>query len=251
ICPLPGMHKERWVLDTEDDYKLCKYIADYSEDYTWLGIKKFLDNNSHLAPRSINAHHPRNERFYAAMATESLPPRTYETSKKLLARAEEIIPLGTQTFSKSKIQYPSESPLFVTHGDGGYCYDVDGNRYIDLVGGLLPVILGHRDPDVDYAIRRQIAKGISHSLATGLEIQLAETLCRLIPCAEWARFGKNGSDVTSAAVRLARAHTGRSVVISAGYHGWHDWAVENDEIRNIGVTSQATELLSHGDVDRL
>jgi len=252
ICPLPGMHKERWVLDTENDYKFCQTIATdigYHGHSGWLGIKRFLDR--HPVLRKLNAHHPRNERFYQAMATEPLPPRTYETSKKLLTQAEKVIPLGTQTFSKSKIQYPSESPLFITHGDGGYCFDVDGNRYVDLVGGLLPIILGHRDPDVDYAIRRQLNKGISHSLATGLEIQLAETLCRLIPCADWARFGKNGSDVTSAAVRLARAHTDRSIIISSGYHGWHDWAVENDEIRNIGVTSQATELLSHGDVDRL
>src|SRR5262249_44381017 len=96
-------------------------------------------------------------------------------------------------------------------------------------------------------IRRQLNKGISHSLATELEIQLAKTLCRLIPCAEWARFGKNGSDVTSAAVRLARAHTGRDYIISSGYHGWHDWAVENDDIRNKGVVSSYTLPLKHGD----
>src|SRR5215475_6279824 len=247
ICPLPGMHKERWVLDTEDDYKFCQLIATHCHDQGWLRTKLYLDRHPEL--RKINAHHPRNERFYAAMATEPLTPRAYEESKRLLTKAEEIIPLGTQTFSKSKIQYPSESPLFVTHGDGGYCYDVDGNRYVDLVGGLLPVILGHRDPDVDYAIRRQLNRGISHSLAAELEIQLAETLCRLIPCAEWARFGKNGSDVTSAAVRLARAHTGRDYIISSGYHGWHDWAVTNDEIRNKGVFNRNKTLpLVHGDI---
>src|SRR5215475_656343 len=250
ICPLPGMHKERWVLDTEDDYKFCQLIATHCHDQGWLRTKLYLDRHPEL--RKINAHHPRNERFYAAMATEPLTPRAYEESKRLLTKAEEIIPLGTQTFSKSKIQYPSESPLFVTHGDGGYCFDVDGNRYVDLVGGLLPVILRHRDPDVDYAIRRQLNKGISHSLATGLEIQLAETLCRLIPCAEWARFGKNGSDVTSAAVRLARAHTGRDYIISSGYHGWHDWAVGHDAIRRAGtIGEQKVCVLKHGDVEGL
>lgn len=247
ICPLPGMHKERWVLDTEDDYELCRAIAEGAYDYGWLGIKMFLDKHPDL--RELNAHHPRNERYFAAITDEPLPPRSYEKSKAMLEKAERTIPLGAQTFSKSKIQYPSESPLFVSHADGGYCFDVDGNRYVDLVGGLLPVILGHRDPDVDYAIRRQLNNGISFSLATELEAELSELLCRLIPCAEWTRFGKNGSDVTSAAIRLARAHTGRSTIISSGYHGWHDWAVAWDEVRNKGVdpyVGRAVLPLAHG-----
>jgi glutamate-1-semialdehyde 2,1-aminomutase/spore coat polysaccharide biosynthesis protein SpsF len=73
-------------------------------------------------------------------------------------------------------------------------WDVDGNRYLDLVCGLLPVVLGYRDPDVDAAIATQLANGISFSLATELEIALAERLVEIIPCAEMVRFGKNGSD---------------------------------------------------------
>lgn len=245
ICPLPDMYKERWVLDTEDDYKLCQAIAEEIDDTSWLSIKKFLDENPEL--RKINAHHPRNERYFAALASEQLKPRSYETSKKWLAKTERIIPLGAQTFSKSKIQYPAESPLFITHADGGYCFDVDGNRYVDCVGGLLPVILGHRDPDVDYAVRRQIANGTCFSLSTSLETELAEILSRLIPCAEMVRYGKNGSDVTSAAVRLARACTGREYILSAGYHGWHDWAVEHDSLRNNGVPPGYVWTLKHGD----
>lgn len=232
-CPLPGMHKERWVLDTEADYELCKRIAEDVPEGGWLNIKRFLD--THPEMRQFNAHHPRNERFYAAIAEEPLEPRIYRQSKELLARAEKTIPLAAQTFSKSKIQYPANSPLFLTHGDGGYCFDVDGNRYVDLVGGLLPVILGYRDPDVDAAIRQQLDRGISFSLATELEAELSETLCRLIPCAEMVRFGKNGTDVTSAAVRLARAYTGRDLVLSSGYHGWADWTVAHDKVRCVGV----------------
>lgn len=250
VCPVPGMHRERWVLDTEDDYKFCQAVADnIGFHHTWTDILAFLDKNPKL--RELNAHHPRNERFYAAMGAEDLRPRTFENSKKLLARAKERIPLGAQTFSKSEIQYPSETPLFVTHGDGGYCYDVDGNGYVDLVGGLLPVILGHRDPDVDYAIRLQLNNGISFSLATELESQLSEILCRLIPCAEMVRFGKNGTDVTSAAVRLARVYTNRRVIITSGYHGWADWAVAGDTLRGNGVYPQDTILLKHGDSEHL
>lgn len=252
ICPLPGMHKERWVLDTEDDYKLCQKIAKGAPGRSWLQVKQFLDSNPGL--RQINAHHPRNERYYAALANEPLEPRSYDASRHLLERAERTIPLAAQTFSKSKIQYPADSPLFITHGDGGYCYDVDGNRYVDLVGGLLPVILGHRDPDVDAAIRNQLSRGISFSLATELEAQLSETLCRLIPCAEMVRYGKNGTDVTSAAIRLARAYTGRNRIVSSGYHGWADWAVAHDALRNNGVPYGVREdivPLRHGDTESL
>ena len=114
-------------------------------------------------------------------------------------------------------------------------WDVDGNEYIDLVGALLPNILGYRDPTVDEAIRTQLSSGISFSLATELEAELSETLCRLIPSAEMVRLGKNGTDVTTAAVRLARAYTRRDLVFSSGYHGWGDWSVAWDDNRIRGV----------------
>ena len=97
-------------------------------------------------------------------------------------RAQKVIPLGSQTFSKSRIQYPQgQAPLFLTHGRGGRVWDVDGNEYVDLVCGLLPVVLGYCDPDVDAAIRAQLDKGIIFSLATELEIELAELLNEIIP----------------------------------------------------------------------
>jgi glutamate-1-semialdehyde aminotransferase len=79
------------------------------------------------------------------------------------------------------------APLFVERGDGAQVWDVDGNQYVDFVLGLLPVVLGYRDPEVDNAIRTQLDKGITLSLATELEAELAERLVRLIPCAELSR----------------------------------------------------------------
>lgn len=168
----------------------------------------------------------------------------YARSNALLARAEKVIPLGSQTFSKSWTQYPKgQAPLFVTHGRGGRVWDVDGNEYVDLVGGLLPVVLGYRDPDVDAAIRAQLDRGISFSLATELEVELAELLVELIPCAEMVRFGKNGSDATSACVRIARAATGRDRIAAGGYHGWQDWYI-GATVRNKGVPG-AVRALTH------
>lgn len=236
INPIPGMETERWVLDTEADLGFCKAVAHHWDEAgapSMFDILAILDANPDL--RKLNANRVINERFYDALAEEPLYPRSYGRSQSLLERAEACIPLGTQTFSKSKLQYPQPSALFVSHGDGALVWDVDGNEYVDLVSALLPNILGYRDPDVDGAVRRQLARGISFSLATELEAELAEMLVRLIPCAEMVRFGKTGTDVTTAAVRLARACTGRGqILICGGYHGWADWSVE----RNLGVPGE-------------
>ena len=161
---------------------------------------------------------------------------------EMLVRAEKVVPFGTQTFSKSKLLFPiGKAPHFIERGKGGRVWDVDGNEYVDLMAGLLPVLLGYCDPDVDKAIRQQLENGISFSLATELEVILAEKLVDLIPCAEMVRFGKNGSDVTAAAIRLARAVTGRDEVIMCGYHGWHDWSI-GTTVRNKGVPDAVSSL---------
>lgn len=238
-CPLPGLHKERWVLDSPEDFQLLKLIIEAFDD-TWepnyLDIWHLLNNNPSW--RSINTQWTRNQRFFEGLSTQELSPKSYVGNQIQLKRAKRAIPNASQTFSKSCLQYPStEHPLFASHGNGAYIFDIDGNRYIDLVGSLLPNILGYNDPDVDWAIRNQLDKGISPSLATELETQLAEKLIRLIPCAEMVRFGKNGSDATSGAIRLARAFTGLDhigIIEPEGYHGWHDWAVANTS-RDAGV----------------
>ncbi len=252
-CLLPDLVAERWVLDSPEDYKFIKEIINRISDEdppSYLAILKVLDKEPWL--RDINKHLTRNERHYESLAAEDLGKRSYSISKAVLDRAEDLIPLGAQTFSKSKMQFPvGAAPLFLTHGDGGYCYDVDGNDYVDLVGGLLPNILGYRDPDVDAAIRDQLSRGISLSLATTLETSLAERLNFHIPSAEMVRFGKNGSDVTTAAVRLARHVTGRDKVMVGGYHGWHDWSMAVKEDRNQGIPWRVKTLsdLPHGNED--
>jgi glutamate-1-semialdehyde 2,1-aminomutase/spore coat polysaccharide biosynthesis protein SpsF len=167
----------------------------------------------------------------------------YRNSNAMLARARKVIPLGTQTFSKSYQQFPQGSaPLFLARGKGGRVWDVDGNEYVDMISGLLPVLLGYGDPDVDAAIREQLSNGISFSLATELEIEVAELLTEIIPCAEMVRFGKNGSDATTGCVRVARAATGRSRLIVCGYHGWHDWYVAAT-VRNKGIPAGIADLI--------
>lgn len=225
-CPLPELAKERWVLDTQEDYVFCQALGKLMRLHskTYQNILGVLKRNPKL--RDINKMWTRNERFYEQVSTENLPHRSFHRSDHHLTRALRTIPFGSQTFSKSHIQFPaSQAPLYVTHADGCRIFDVDGNDYIDMVSAIMPVILGYRDPDVDLAIRRQLDKGIIFSLATKEEAELAELLCHHIPCAESVKFGKSGTDVTTAAIRLARAYTGRDHILVGGYHGWADWSM--------------------------
>lgn len=168
----------------------------------------------------------------------------FKKSTEFLKRAEQTIPLGSQTFSKSKVSYPvGVSPLFIERGEGCYVWDLDDNKYIDFVSGLLSVSLGYNDEDVNNAVIKQLQSGVTFSLPHRLEAEVAEKLVELIPCAEMVRFGKNGSDATSAAIRLARAYTQREHVAVCGYHGWQDWYI-GSTTRDLGVP-EATKSLTH------
>jgi len=166
----------------------------------------------------------------------------YKNSEALLERALRTIPLGSQTFSKSKTQLPfGVSPYFVDRAKGSRLWDVDGNEYIDFVNALACVTLGYCDPDVDTAVRRQMESGVIFSLPHRLEMEVAEMLVDMIPCAEKVRFAKNGTDATSGAIRVARAYTGRDRVAVCGYHGWQDWYIGSTS-RDLGVPKVVKNL---------
>ncbi|MHB8917540.1 MAG: aminotransferase class III-fold pyridoxal phosphate-dependent enzyme [Desulfocucumaceae bacterium] len=166
----------------------------------------------------------------------------YRCSEEMLERALKTIPLGTQTFSKSRTQYPlGASPYFIRKGLGSRVWDVDGNEYVDFVNGLASVTLGYNDPDVTAAVRSQLEEGVIFSLPHPIEIMVAEKIVEMVPCAEMVRFGKNGSDATAGAVRLARAFTGRDHVAACGYHGWQDWYI-GSTARSLGVPKAVREL---------
>jgi len=166
----------------------------------------------------------------------------YKKSEEFLERALRTIPLGSQTFSKSKASLPyGVSPYFVERARGSRLWDLDGNEYIDFVNGLACVILGYCDPDVDAAVRKQMLNGVTFSLPHTLETEVAELLVHMVPCAEKVRFSKNGTDATSAAIRVARGYTGRDRVAVCGYHGWQDWYIGSTS-RDLGVPRCVKEL---------
>jgi len=175
-------------------------------------------------------------------------------SRDLLARAERVIPSCTQTFSKGPNQWVrGVSPHYLVHGEGAWVWDVDGNKYLDYLMALGPIILGYGNTRVNEAVMRQVRDGSVFSQMHPLEVEVAEMLVDLIPCAEMVRFAKNGSDATTGAVRAARAYTGRDHVAFCGYHGWHDWYI-GTTTRSKGVPA-AVSALSHGfvynDIDSL
>ena len=170
------------------------------------------------------------------------------------ARARALIPAVTQTLAKAPSQFvEGVAPKYLRRGEGARVWDVDGREYLDFGMGVGPLVLGYCHPAVDHAIRMQLRDGITFTLMHPLEVEVAELVAELVPGAEQVRFSKTGADVTSAAIRLARAFTGRPRVLCCGYHGWHDWYVSVTE-RSRGVPEAVADLTStfqYNDLDSL
>src|SRR3990172_6440582 len=196
----------------------------------------------------------RMRRLSGTLRDRKIMANRYAQSEAMLTRALQSIPLGSQTFSKSITQYPrGVSPLFLARGKGSRVWDVDGNEYIDFVNGLAAITLGYNDPDVTEAVRKQLADGVIFSLAHPVEVLVEEKIIEMVPCAEMVRFGKNGSDATAGAIRLARAYTGRDHVLVCGYHGWQDWYIGTTAL-NRGVPAAVralTHSFAYNDLDGL
>ena len=175
----------------------------------------------------------------------------YKESEKLLDRALKSIPLASQTFSKSLTQYPKGvSPFFIEKGQGSKVWDVDNNEYIDYVNSLSAVTLGYCDKEIDKPVQKQMKNGVTFSLPHRLEMEVAEKLIDIIPCAEKVRFAKNGTDATSASIRIARAYTGKEHIAVCGYHGWQDWYI-GSTTRDLGVPKAVKELTHKFDYNNI
>jgi len=168
----------------------------------------------------------------------------YAKSLEQLARAEKLIPLGSQTYSKSRKTFPPGlAPLYATKAQGSHIWDVDGNEYVDLMSALASVNLGYADPEINAAVAAQLENGTTISLTHPIEADVAQLIVDLVPSAEMVRFGKNGSDATTAAIRIARGFTGRDHVVTCGYHGWQDWYIGVFPSRNLGVPEAYSALI--------
>jgi len=163
-------------------------------------------------------------------------------SDKLYQKALNLIPSVTQTLAKGPQQnVKGIAPKYLVKGKGSHVWDVDGNEYLDYNMAIGPLSLGYAYNKVDQAIRKQLKDGITFSLMHPLEVEVAEILNKIIPNAESVRYSKTGADVTSAAVRVARAFTKREKILCCGYHGWHDWYISVTD-RNSGIPKAVQDL---------
>ena len=156
---------------------------------------------------------------------EALPEEAHERS--WLDRADAVLPTGASTGSKRvDVLYGGTGDDLPSHfagASGALITDVHGVQYLDCTMALGAVALGYAEPRVTQAVVNAIAQGNVAALSNYREVELAERLCTIIPCAERVQFLKTGAEATAAAVRLARVYTARDHVIACGYFGWHDW----------------------------
>ncbi|MFH8616131.1 glutamate-1-semialdehyde 2,1-aminomutase [Streptomyces sp. NPDC017979] len=176
-------------------------------------------------------------------------PRSRAANERLHA----LIPGGAHTYAKGDDQYPEDLAPVISHGRGAHVWDVDGNRYVEYGSGLRSVSLGHAHPRVVEAVRRELDRGSNFVRPSVLEAEAAELLLATVPTAEMVKFAKNGSDATTAAVRLARAVTGRPRVAVCADHPFFsvdDWFIATTPM-SAGIpttTSELTVAFPYGDL---
>jgi glutamate-1-semialdehyde 2,1-aminomutase len=157
----------------------------------------------------------------------------FSLSKAMERRAAELIPGGSHTYAKGSDQYPQLSPSFIERGKGCHVWDVDGNEFIEYAMGLRSVTLGHAYPPVVEAAYRQILRGNNFNRPASIEVECAEMLLSLNPGMEMVKFTKDGSTANTAAVKLARAYTGRDLVAicsDSPFYSYDDWAIGTTEM---------------------
>lgn len=181
---------------------------------------------------------------------------TIDRTADLLSRAHRVLAYGgLDGMAHRALRHDDGTlyPHFAVAAQGYEVTDSTGRVHIDWLNGWGPVFLGYRHPAVEEAVHRQFAAGPTLSLMHPLEVEVAERLCEMVPCAERVAFGKNGSDSVNAAVRVARAATGRDVVLQHGFHGFHEWyTCVHDGVAGIpSVYRSLVDPFPYNDIDAL
>jgi glutamate-1-semialdehyde aminotransferase len=179
------------------------------------------------------------------MSTRTLPDIVhFERSDEYRRVIHHLIPGGAHTYSKGDDQFPLHSPAAITHGKGAYCWDVDGNKFLDTLMGLTAVSLGHAYEPVLKRVREELEKGSNFSRPSVIEREMAERFLSLVPQHDMIKFAKNGSVVTTAAVKLARAYTGKTLIARPAEHPFYsydDWFIGSTSC-DFGIPREVKEM---------
>lgn len=170
--------------------------------------------------------------------------KSYAKSLALRERFNAVIPGGAHTYAKGDDQFPEYAAPYISHGEGCHVWDLDGNEYIEYGMGLRSVGLGHAYPEVNEAVARQLKLGTNFCRPSLIELECAEQFLSMVPGAEMVKFAKNGSDATTAAIKLARAYTGRDMVgicMDHPFFSVDDWFIGATKI-NAGIPEAVKAL---------
>lgn len=249
--------KYRFTVDYDSDYRVIEQLITSVGEYSnWEDYKAYLD--AHPEVTALNNSIKRNEGYIKSVESDKIQLReitNFEKSVQYRKRIHELIPGGAHTYSKGDDQFPEDAPAAISHGNGCHVWDIDGNEYLDCSMGLTSVSLGHAYPPVIEKVEEELKKGINFQRPSYIEKEMAEKFLSLVPQHDMIKFGKNGSLVITAAVKLARAKTGRKLVAFPGDHPFYsydDWFIGKtacnagipEEISSLSVTFKGCDLNS-------
>lgn len=260
IIPKSNIDKKyselRITVDEISDFEVIQHlIQQLGANQPWKIYGDYLLQNKEI--QNINHSILRNEGYMKSKFNEiELRNITnFKASDEYRSKIHDLIPGGAHTYSKGDDQFPILSPAAIVRGKGAYVWDVDGNQFLDCSMGLTSVSLGHAYEPVLKAVREELENGVNFQRPAALEKEMAETFLALVPGHDMIKFSKNGSIVTTAAVKLARAKTGRKLVAFPGDHPFYsydDWFIGStpcnkgipEEISNLSVTFKGCDLES-------
>jgi glutamate-1-semialdehyde aminotransferase/spore coat polysaccharide biosynthesis protein SpsF (cytidylyltransferase family) len=245
----------RVTVDDRNDLDLInQLILAIGDTGSWKEYVEYL--NKHKSLLSINNNTQRNEGLMKSLYHDKLVLKeiqNYSKSNEYRKRVHNLIPGGAHTYSKGDDQFPELSPAAIDHGKGAYVWDIDGNKFLDCSMGLTSVILGHAYEPVVERVKKELDRGVNFQRPSYLELEMAERFLSLVPQHQMIKFAKNGSSVTTAAVKLARVYTGRKLVAfpyDHPFYSYDDWFIGKttcnlgvpDEISALSVTYKADDL---------
>ena len=253
-----NLSNERWTVDQEEDFQVISNVFNHffpRINFGWLEVLKLRNEKPELF--YANQKIMRNEGYMIGIFKEIELRNITNFAKSDIYRTEihSLIPGGAHTYSKGDDQFPSLSPAAIAHGKGSHLWDIDGNEFLDCSMGLSSVSLGHAYEPVLEAVREELKNGVNFQRPSLLEKEMAETFLALVPQHHMVKFAKNGSAVTTAAVKLARAKTGRKLVAFPGDHPFYsfdDWFIGTtpaskgipDDFSSLSVTFKSCDINS-------
>lgn len=235
----------RITVDEPSDFEVVRHLIEtLGSGLPWQTYADYLVQ--HKTIQNINHSIFRNEGYMKSKFNEiALRNITnFKASDEYRKAIHKLIPGGSHTYSKGDDQFPILSPAAIARGKGSHIWDVDGNEFLDCSMGLTSVSLGHAYSPVLDAVKEELENGVNFQRPSALEKEMAETFLELVPGHDMIKFSKNGSIVTTAAVKLARAKTGRNLIAFPGDHPFYsydDWFIGSTAC-NKGIPEDISKL---------